>query len=258
MATQDIILTNIQAVLSKLNSTSLVRIFGQIAQAIGISIDNTLNELENTKNIIDETIQTQRYGRAGYYTDKALAYQEGDNLTIDPVTFDNVYAVIDPTKQIIVQAAFENVSGQTLTLKVARLNPDTGKLDALTTLQKSAFDSYFTTFEIPGLPVQKVSLAANMFNFNATINYLSTYDLTNLKANVIAALYEFRDTYRFNGELFINDIETYVKSVVPGIRNISLSNTVIDSVPFSNVIKLSAGYFDFVDNIDLNLTYVAF
>jgi hypothetical protein len=257
-STYDTILSNIASVLPNLNSASLSALYKKIAQTIAISIDSTLAELANTQTIITNIIGNQRYGRTGYYTDKAFAYQDGDDLVIDPVTLDYVYAVIDTTKQIIQQAAFEvQITGgaQILTLKVARIDPATGNLAALTSGQKTAFDSYFTTYEIPGLPVTKVSLAPNVLNFNAVVTYYTTFDYNTLVAGVTAALFAFRDSYRFNGELFTNDIETYIVNNVPGVRNISLSDTTIDSVSYSGSIKLLAGYFDFVANIENNLTY---
>ena len=261
MSTYASILNNLLVATPELNSTSQVAIYDTIARVVAIADDNTITELNSTKTIIDNTIGQQRYGRAGYYIDKALAFQYGDNLVIDPVTLDYVYATIDTTKQIIKQAAFESiVSGgaQFLTLKVAAIDANTNKLAPLTGPQKTSFDSYFTTYEIPGLPVTKVSIAANIFNFNCTVTYYSTYDYNTVVTGVIAAMISFRDSYRFNGELFTNDIESYVTTNVPGVRNTAISNTTIDNVSFSGSVKLSAGYFDFITNFESNITYVPF
>src|SRR5690349_17075292 len=136
MATQDQITANLIAL--GFNNPSQAAIYNKIAEAFGLLIDSTLTELSNSENAIFNIINQQRYGKSGYYTGKALAFQYGDNLIIDPVTLDYIYAVIDSTKQIVKQAAFEDISSQ-LFLKIATLNALTGLLEPLTTAQYNAF-----------------------------------------------------------------------------------------------------------------------
>lgn len=112
------------------NNPSGAAIENKIAQAVGIPIDNTVQEFTNSENRILNIIVTQRYGKDGYYVAKALAFQLGDDLIIDPITLDDVYAVINPLNQIISQAAFEDFADQ-LFLKVAKINTTTGDLEAL-------------------------------------------------------------------------------------------------------------------------------
>jgi hypothetical protein len=250
--TYDTIIANIIAAVPELTSSSNVAIYKKIAQAVAISLDNTKTELDNTISVIDNIIGSLRYGRNGYYVQRALGFQYGDSLTLDPVTLEPVYATIDTTKQIVKQAAFKaaNSGGtQVLTLKVAKLDSTTGLLVKLATAEKSAFDTYFLNFEIPGLPMTKVSFDANVFNFNIAIVYYSSYDITLLMANVAAAIATFRDTYLFDGTLYTNDLETYLKNNVPGIRNVSLTTTTIDSVTFSGNTELLAGYFNYDSSI---------
>ena len=258
MGAFETILANIAGGVPELTNPSQLSLFYKIARAVAISIDVTDAEIENTKAIIDNIIGTQRYGRSGYYTSNALAFQYGDNLIVDPYTLDLVYATIDPDKQIIKQAAFDvAISGgaQILTLKVAKLDPDTNTLVKLTPTEKTAFDGYFLSYEIPGLPVTKVSNDANIFGFNALVSYYSTYDYNTIVTSVIAALYAFRDDYTFDGVLYVNDLEIYIKNNVPGVRNVSLSNTEIDSVAFAGSQKLSSGYFNYIANIENNISY---
>lgn len=261
MATYDTILSNLQGALPTLNSSSLTAIYKKIVQVIAIAIDSTLTELNNTRTIITNIIGNQRYGRSGYYTEKALAFQYTDDLIVDPVTLDYVYATVDTAKQIIAQAAFLVVptgGANILTLKVAKIDTDTNILAPLSNLEKAAFDTYFLNYEIPGLPVTKVSLPANVLNFNAVVTYQTTFDLTTLIENVTAALLAFRDSFRFNGVLFTNDIETYVANNVAGVRNMAISGTTIDSVSFSGSTQLQAGYFNYATGIELTITYNPF
>ena len=253
----DTIIANLAAVLPELSSGSNAAVFKKAAEAFAMSLDTTSAELLNTEKIILDIINTQRYGKSGYYTGKAKEFQYGDSLSID-ANFDYYYATIDISKQIVTQAAFEDtiVRGNVvLVLKVAKTNSGTGELEKLATAEKSAFDSYFSNFEIPGLPVTKISLDPNIFGFTAVCSYESGYDYTNLKAAVELALTTFRTTYAFNGTLYVNDIEGYIQNNVPGVRNFAISSPEIDSVGFSGSIKLTAGYFNYIASIETYITY---
>lgn len=252
MATQDLITANLVAL--GFDNPSDAAIYNKIAEAFGLIIDSTLVELDNSETEIFNIINTQRYGKSGYYTGKALAFQLGDNLEIDPVTFDYIYAVIDTTKQIVKQAAFENISSQ-LFLKIATLNTTTGLLEPLTVSQYNAFVNYFTVFEIPGLPVTFINLPGNILYFNATATFFATYDLPTLKTNLLNALNTFRSSFTFNGTFYDGDLEQYIKKNVPGIRDFFINNTLIDGGPFAGSISLPAGYFNYVNNIQNNISY---
>lgn len=239
------------------NNPSGAAIENKVAQAMIIPIDNTVQEFTNSENRILNIIVTQRYGKDGYYTAKARAFQYGDDLVVDPVTLDDVYAVINPLNQIISQAAFENLQGQ-LFLKVAKINTTTGDLEALTTPEKSAFDDYFVNFEIPGLPVTKISLPPNIISFLGTLTYFKTYNLTTLQANYRAALTAFRQKFPFDGEFFLGDLVTYIKTNVPGVRDFFGYNTTLDGNPFSGSVNLPAGYFNFPAPFDTFLTQTTY
>lgn len=258
MATADTIKANLISL--GFDNPSDTALYNKIAEAIGIPIDNTITEFTNSENNILNIINTQRYGKSGYYTAKALAFQFGDDLIIDPVTLENVYAVLDTSKQIINQAAFEEfMSGNAseLFLKVATLDAVSGLLIPLTTPQFDAFSDYFVNFEIPGLPVTIVSNPANILTFQAAATYFATYNLTTLQSNLQTALTNFQKTFPFNGELFSGDLQDYIKQNVPGMRDFFVFNTTIDTAPFSGSINLAAGYFNYITNIVNNIVYTA-
>ena len=255
MSAIDTIIANLSAL--GFTNTSGTAIYNKIAQAIGIPIDNTIQEMTNSENNILNTINTQRYGKAGYYVKYALAFQYGDDLVIDPTTLEYYYAIIDPAKQIVSQAAFEEFSS-VLFLKIATTNAITGDLEALTSLELAAFNDYILNFEIPGLPLSVISADPNILDLLGNITYYKTYNLTTLQANVIAALSAFRRTFQFNGEFFTGDLESYLKTNVPGIRDVYLYNTSIDGLPFGGAQPLSAGYFNYVTAIASRLSYLPY
>ena len=258
MSTYDTIITNLQGIIDPVtglpyfNNPSATALYKKIADALAPIIDNTLTEQTNTQTIIQGIINSQRYGRSGYYIAKALAYQYDNTtpqvLTPDPITLDPIYAVIDPTKQIITQCAFELSGSNTLILKVAKIDSGTGLLGPLSGTEKTDFDSYFLNFEIPGLPVQKISIAANVINFDVAIIYDPNYDLAALITSMQAAILTYRDVFPFNGYFYKNGIyglENYLIANVTGLVDVTLSNMSNDSAAFSVYSKLAAGYFNY-------------
>jgi len=254
--TQEIIAANLLAL--GFDNTSQTAIYNKIAQSVGVTVDATVQEINNTESVILNIINTQRYGKSGYYEAKALAFQYGDNLIINPVTFEYEYAVIDPTKQIINQAAFQEVTAgnsSQLFLKVATIDTLTGELVALSAPQLAAFTSYFNVFVIPGLPISIISIAGNIINFTSTCTYYSTYDLTTLQSNLLAALTAFKNTFPFNGVFYDGDLEQYIKNNVPGVRDFYVFNTTIDGTPFGGSQPLPAGYFNYDNAVTTNIAY---
>jgi hypothetical protein len=246
MTTLETILANIAIGAPELTSSSNAAIYRKVAEAIALSLDSTLAELNNTKNIIDYNILNTRWGKLLYYEQKAKSFQYGDALSIDAVTLEPYYTVIDETKLIIQQASAQLDTSGIIVLKLATLDTTTGKLIALTPTQLSAFNTYFLNFEVPGLPITKVSLDANILEFAPVITYYGGYDLTTLKSNVIGSLETFKNTYSFNGKFFTNDLETYIKNNVAGVRNFQAGSASIDAVSIVNGSSdLTAGYFEY-------------
>lgn len=255
--TQQQIENNIAALDIPLDNPSMAAIFDQIAQAIGVPIDNTLTELTNNQNTLLAIVNDKNYGRDEYYTDFAKAFQLGDDLLIDPATKNFYYPVIDVTKQIVAQAAFQDDGLGQLFIKIAKLDAVSGLLEPLDNDELSSFSPYFQSCEIPGLPVGIINNQANILAFNAIATFFKTYNKTNLQGLLATALNTFRSTFAFNGEFFDGDLEDYIKQTVPGIRNFYVFNTTIDGSGFSGFQSLSSGYFNYINTILDNITYNA-
>lgn len=249
------------------SNTSATSIYGQIANTIGLIVYNTIQEINNSESIITNIlIGQQGLGKPTYYTSNALMFQYGDDLVINeainPVTgapfLNNIYNPVDTTKQIINQAAFESVvSGNNiqLFLKIATLDSISGLLVPLSSPELTAFTNYFLVFQIPGLPVNIVNNPANILNFNSTATYFASFDLPTIQAGIAASFTSFVNTFQFNGVFFDGDLEDYIKTNVPGIRDFFIDNTTIDSVPFAGSTTLSSGYFNYFSTILSNIVY---
>lgn len=252
-------MTTLQTILANLQSlgfgnTSNAAIFNEVSVAVAPVIDNTVTELNNGEANILSIITNKNYGKPGYYTSTALAFQYGYSLSTNPTTGQLYYAVIDTSAQIVKQAAFENTAGG-LFLKIAKLNSITNLLEPLSSGEYSAFSAYFINFELPGLPITIINQSANILSFNAICSYNTQYDLPTLQTNVSNALNAFRDSYAFDGVLYTTDIESYITANVPGVRSFYVSNQTIDSSPFTNDVALTSGYFNYVSSILSQITY---
>jgi hypothetical protein len=258
MTTQEQIQANLIAL--GFDNTSVAALYNQIAQAVALPLDNTLTEINDAINVITNLLTTKNYGKANYYTGKALAFQYGDDLVTDPATFDEVYATVDTSKQIIAQAAFEEIvsgSDSELFLKVATEDVN-GNLIGLNSAQLAAFESYFSNFELPGLPISiKSPPTGNVLNFSANATYYKSYDLTTLQANTSSALTAFREGFAFDGVFYAGDLQDYIKQNVPGMRDFYLYSTLLDGTPFSGSQTLSSGYFNYADNLLNQIFYAA-
>ena len=239
------ILTNISNAIPTLANKSASAIWYKIATALSINIDNTILEIQNTQNIIDQNIQTNNYGKSGYYNSAALQYEYGQSLSIDPVTLNWIYNPVDTSKQTISQAAFDE---STLTLKVAYPDPTTGALSPLPTSSPDIlgdFKSYMALFEIPGIPINIISLTGDVFNANFQITYYKQYNLANIQASVIAALNSFQNSFTYNGTIYLGDLSDYIKQNVPGIRDVEITSSSINNIAFVGSTKLQSGYFTY-------------
>ncbi len=260
MASFSQIMSYINASLPNLNSRSISGIYIKIAEAISYVIDNTLTELKNTQTIIEDTISSKNFGHANYYVDNAKAYQVGEDLVINADTLEYYYPVIDPTKQLIAQAAFtEEVSGNlvSLILKVAKLDTNVQPNELAPLIDPAEmlpFKNYFYNFQIPGIPVSIISLPANELAIEAIIDYDRNYNIENIKAKVDELLITYKNTYPFNGVFYTYQLENYIVTNTSGLVAMSILSSKLDNVYFNDSTKLNAGYFTYGTN---TLTYVA-
>ena len=265
MTYYDQVISYIKSVFSSTDlNPSKVAIFEKIANSISPVFDNTNAEIINTENIITNIIALKQPGKSSWYTQQALLFEYdlvnsiGVDLSIDPISNQNIYSNPDTTKQIIKVAVFSEVD---MTLKVAFEDTD-GKLKALPTSApdlKTLFDNYFVAVaEWAGLPIIKVSNNPNLLVFVATIVYYPSYDLISLKAGVLAALTSFQLNNQSNdGKFYVNDLSDFIKATVSGIRNMAISDTTLDSVSFDGEVTLLNGYFDYDGDVSTFLTYVS-
>ena len=271
MASFNYILQNVQAAITSLTNTSAASVYQRIVKAFSDVIDTVLTELSNTITTIQTYVATNRFGKAQYYVDSALAFQYGDSLSYDS-NYQPYYSTIDTTKQIIAAAAVditsENVeiegntyAVQSLSLKVATQN-SSGQLVQLSDAQLQAFEDYMQNFMVPGILLNIYSIAGNVIQFS-TMNcvYSPQYDQQTIATNVVAAMEAFRDSMNFNSVFYPNHLEQYVRQNVPGVIDFYLAGGQMQTTsgwqPFTESITLPAGYYNYTTDFADNINYVS-
>lgn len=270
MATFDDIISRLSTAIPQLNNTSVASVYRRMIYTFSAVVDTVKTEIANTIQTIKRYIEQNRYGKVQYYINAAKAFQYGDNLLFDE-NYQPYYETIDPSKQIIAQAAVDTnvvtveIDGEefpvsVLSMKVAAKD-DTGKLIPLTDDQKAAFDVYMANYEIPGIQLSKYSIAGNVIKFT-TMNcvYSNQFTQSSIAADVTAAMIAFRDSSNFNSKFYPNHLEQYIMNNVPGVVDFYVDGGQIQIdgqwQSFTESVVLPAGYFNYEDDFSKQIVYV--
>lgn len=131
-------------ILPNLNSSASA-IWTRFVDVFSTIIDILTGEIGRSNTIIETAARSLRVMGQQYYIDKALAYQEGDDLVVvNDETLAMGYAETDTSKQIIKQVYTSVPDNGEIYLKVATTDSD-NNLIPLTTQQLDAFKGYMKT-----------------------------------------------------------------------------------------------------------------
>lgn len=155
-----------QTLLTDLKSTSKVarwRLMLWVVATCAFAVDVLLDVAILTMQAI---AAKSRYGTLPWYAAVAKEFQYGDALT--QVNLEYVYAVIDPTKQIVAVSAANEGNGK-VNIKIARLNA--GVLAPLTSPQLSAFTTYINLKKAAGSTVQVINNNPDELRLYLAVNF---------------------------------------------------------------------------------------
>lgn len=243
---------NLQKIAPVLNNTSASSIVNRIISTVASVLNIIELEISNSEHTVEHSARTLKIMGRQYYIDTALAFQYGSSLTIvDPQTYRYGYATIDPTQQIIKQLAISSTDNGLIVLKVAKID-DEGYIARLTSDELQSFSDYMNSFLPLGFQMQITSAAPAILNCTSLyIRYSKEYSLSVIRQQIGEALLSFQAALRGDDPLYVNDIESAIKSA-PGIRDAYFNNiSVTDSseeepiTPVNGQITIPAGYFNF-------------
>lgn len=143
---------------TRLTSTSRTAIYRLWRHIVALAA-KTLEALFDThKKDIENLMSQGQHGLPGWYAQKSLEFQLGDNLTI--VDGKPAYAVVDPSKRIVTRASVTEGATGGILVKVAKGSP--GALLPLTSVEKQAFVAYLNKIKFAGIFTNTISLSADL------------------------------------------------------------------------------------------------
>lgn len=226
-----------QPTLSGLTSPSQVSIYNlwSYITAVGINIEENL--WDNFQAQLENQILAAPVGTDSWLNSQVFLFQY--NATSPQIVtlnsgFTPSYPVINTNDQIITRSSVITQQNRIVNIKVATSNPP----QALSTLQKSALQSYLDTINFAGVQYNVISLPADILLVGATIYYNGQYSST-IQQTCLNAFNNYMANVPFNGYVVVSQIEQALLAV-PGVEDVVLNNVAIrpDGVPLSNTTYL--------------------
>lgn len=203
----------IQTSLAGLNSVSNTAIYNLwlYIQAVIIYYFEVLQDAFKAE--VQTIIDGNQYGTKQWWYNQAKAYQHGDLLIFISNVFK--YPLIDTSKQIVKYCSITDLSGK-VQVKVAK---QTGSEPVvLSSDELNGMVDYVNDIKPAGTQVTVLSLAADLVKIRLNVYYNANAGLTNVQANVEAAIVTFMANIQFDGILYINKLIDAIQAV-PGIVN---------------------------------------
>lgn len=243
---------NLQKIAPVLNNTSASSIVNRIISTVASVLNIVKLEISNSEQTVESSARSLKVMGRQYYIDTALAFQYGASLTIvDPQTYRYGYATINPDQQIIKQLAISSTDNGLIVMKVAKIDND-GYITPLLAGELQSFVDYMNSFLPLGFQLQITSAEPAVLNCTSLyIRYSKEYSLSVITQQIEDVFLSFQAYLRGDDPLYVNDIESAIKSA-PGVRDAYFNNiSVTDSskedpiTPVNGQITIPAGYFNF-------------
>lgn len=243
---------NLQKIAPVLNNTSASSIVNRIISTVASVLNIVKLEISNSEQTVESSARFLKVMGRQYYIDTALAFQYGASLTIvDPQTYRYGYATINPDQQIIKQLAISSTDNGLIVMKVAKIDND-GYITPLLAGELQSFSDYMNSFLPLGFQMQITSAEPAVLNCTSLyIRYSKEYSLSVITQQIKDVFLSFQAYLRGDDPLYVNDIESAIKSA-PGVRDAYFNNiSVTDSskedpiTPVNGQITIPAGYFNF-------------
>ncbi len=169
---------------------------------------------------IANILSAGRYGTFPYYVETSLAFQLGDAQEF--INDEFVYPEINDAKRIV-KYADASGKGKLVNIKIAK---DLAGLPVkLTDVEKSAFESYFSNHEVPGITYSITSTDPDLMKLELDIIYnpqlLTSSGILisdNTTKPVEIALQSYLNQIKFNSKFETVDLIDYLQSAAGVVR----------------------------------------
>lgn len=213
------------------------------------------------KSDVENQLSKKQPGTREWYSEKALAFQNGHTLTVNEWGVI-VYAAEDQNAKIVKRASISETGG-TVTIKVAKINSESNELEPLnlTNGEYLNFQRYMDQVKFAGTAVEYRSLPADSVDFDINVYYDPLYLPSAVQNDILAALSVFRTDLSFDANLYKSDFVNAVQAV-PGVKSVKVNTISVipaegDPVTLDVVEELESGYFNYaasstITMIDIN------
>lgn len=179
------------------------------------------------------TISELKPHTARWYRNKALAFQYGFDLYEDSDKFNNEnYSLeeIEKSKVVRYSAVTESQNESRLIIKIA--GEISGELMPISESQKESFTAYMDEIKDAGVPITIINYLPDLLYLNITIKRdplvldAQGYAIVPINGDIKpidTAISQFLRKLPFNGELIIDDLESFIKQV-KGVLDICIDN----------------------------------
>ena len=234
-------------VLPTLNPSN-ASIEAKIIDVVGAYADSEKVERQNTLEVINNALATQKITTIEYYRRKAVAFQLGDDLVYDPVNQGGYYETIDPSKQIIKQAYIAD-GKPNYTLLVNKIGND-GHLTTLTSDELASFRTYFAAFQPLGMRLNINSFdVAQITDPNIVIYAQAGSDATEVAAQINANFLAHEQVLRKNNLVSLSELSDIIQQQ-PDVLAIGFDNPTATEVRLDGEtyeVKPEKGLFELVN-----------
>lgn len=243
-----------QDLLTSLTTTSKVAIWKLWAYTTAVVMWTQEKLWDLFKSEVELIKSNAFVGSLSWWEAKAIEFQYGDILIIDPTVYTIGYSTIDVVKQIVEHSACIEFGGKVY-LKIRRKDTDILSIPEL-----AAFTSYVKQIKFAGTQVVIYNLNADDLKLYYEVFYNPIIDEAVVKANVETTINEYLLNIPFNGELDINALNVSIKAIsgVKAVRLISASakNGASPYVTFDNYYTSVAGYANIDAGYPLSTTVI--
>lgn len=209
---------------------------------------------------VESQLQRKQPGTLEWYSEKALAFQNGDTLRADEWGVVG-YALVDQSKQIVKHASVAETDG-TLILKVATIDTETGELEPLnlTTGEFLNFQRYMESVKFAGTAIEYRTLPADEVIYGIDVYYDPLYLPATVQVAIEAKLQAFRTEISFNARLYKSDFVNAILSV-EGVKTVKVTAMIVtpsegDPIALDVFLELESGYFNFSEESVINMINV--
>lgn len=205
---------------------------------------------------IEDTINNQIVPTSNWYIKKALEFQNGDSLIIDPITYQVTYATINPANLIIASCTTLEFANR-LILKVRRLSTDIFNVG-----EQTAFEGYMNKIKAAGTQIEVHNYAADELTLNMTIIYEGNKRASTTKSLVEAAINNYIVNLAFDSKFYTTqlvDVLQLVDGVIdPRFDSASALDSLAVTTAFTHEYTSNAGYMaiNVATPLSTTITYI--